>query len=447
MVILLTILHTIYFAEGRLLNVNAISKEVSPVQSEPAMFIADVIRSFNWTSLCILHDTSSGYTVASLHSAMASKTTSCKILDFNIDETDVNDVLKTVNVIMSPSINIEVDMVASGLTISDDRAAVMDYLLPPFITAYTRVMYREPDVDQYRWLLLLKPFKQMVFVVFGVCVVCVLLIYGVTELHLRHGTPGDTLKTKKEILSNMSWFILGSMLKQGSTYTFTGVSGRVLTFFRWIFLIVITSVYTGKLVAFLSVKKSEPPPFSNLQELSERLDYTIGFPTEGFARTYFQNSKREDIKQLWKMVQQQHVTDPRVFSTDYNYHVNEMKKGKYAAIVFTIISDVLMAKNCKLAYLRDWALYEQMAFGVPKSSPLKMHMLVDTGWPGKWMDEFGWLVDKTGCDSEKLVTPVTLDEVGGVGTAVAAGVGLGLLTLALECLYHYCIGSQYGNET
>lgn len=52
--------------EGRLLNVDAISKEFSPEQSTPTTFIADVIKSFNWTSVSIVYDTSSGNIINSL---------------------------------------------------------------------------------------------------------------------------------------------------------------------------------------------------------------------------------------------------------------------------------------------------------------------------------------------------------------------------------------------
>ncbi|XP_067682656.1 uncharacterized protein [Haliotis asinina] len=241
------------------------------------------------------------------------------------------------------------------------RAAVMDYLLPPFLTNSIRVMYREPDVDQYRWLLLLKPFNQTVFLVYG-------------------------------------------------------------------------------LVAFLSGKKSEPPPFTNLQELSERLDYTIGFPVQGFFRTHFQISKRNDMRQIWKRVQEQN--DPRTLSSDYDYHVSEMNKGKYAAIVATAISGPYLARDCKLTYLKERLQYDQIAFGLPTDSPLKpelervMHLLADTGLTDKWMQEAGWLADKRRCQAEKRATKSTLVDLGGALAAVAACVGLALLTLAVECIYH-----------
>lgn len=71
-------------------------------------------------------------------------------------------------------------------------------------------------------------------------------------------------------------------------------------------------------------------------------------------------------------------------------------------------------------------------------------MLVDTGLTEKWMHEFGFLSDKSGCPSEKLVTAVTLDDVGGGLAAVAGGAGLALLTLTVECLYHLYIRSRNG---
>lgn len=73
-------------------------------------------------------------------------------------------------------------------------------------------------------------------------------------------------------------------------------------------------------------------------------------------------------------------------------------------------------------------------------------MMVDTGWIEKYMRDIGLSPDKRRCISEKPVTPVTLDEIGGGVAAVAAGMGLALAILAVECLYHY-IRSRYGNET
>lgn len=65
------------------------------------------------------------------------------------------------------------------------------------------------------------------------------------------------------------------------------------------------------------------------------------------------------------------MTDPRVFSLDFNYHINQMKSGKYAAIMPAFVSRFYMAKDCDLALLGDKFLYEQMTFGLPTSSPLK----------------------------------------------------------------------------
>lgn len=77
------------------------------------------------------------------------------------------------------------------------------------------------------------------------------------------------------------------------------------------------------------------------------------------------------MKQVWKRIQQHHVTDPRVLSVNYSYHVSKMKKEKYAAVVATVISDSYMAQECKITYLKERLQQDQMAFGLPTSSPLK----------------------------------------------------------------------------
>lgn len=104
-------------------------------------------------------------------------------------------------------------MVAVALSMSDDRAAVLDYLLSPIITTYIDVLYRKGDVEDYSWFMLLEPFQPRVLLMLAVCITVVLLLYGVLELHQRHS--GGTRKTKETPL----WFIVGSILKQGTVIT------------------------------------------------------------------------------------------------------------------------------------------------------------------------------------------------------------------------------------
>lgn len=77
------------------------------------------------------------------------------------------------------------------------------------------------------------------------------------------------------------------------------------------------------------------------------------------------------MPQVWKRVTDLNRTDPRVFLVDYPYHLREVKKGKYAVILFDFHSDIYKANDCKLTTLGEKLLFDQMAFGLPKASPLK----------------------------------------------------------------------------
>jgi hypothetical protein len=78
-------------------------------------------------------------------------------------------------------------------------------------------------------------------------------------------------------LSNISYcfFIcFGALLQQGSTTVPSADSGRVLTGFWWLFVIVTVTTYCGNLVAFLTFPTIEYP-ISDLNTLVEKVDSVL----------------------------------------------------------------------------------------------------------------------------------------------------------------------------
>ena len=61
----------------------------------------------------------------------------------------------------------------------------------------------------------------------------------------------------------------------GSVHMPTSLAARFIVGFFWFFCTVLVATYSGNLVAFLAIAKTEPP-FTTVEELSLQQEYVVG---------------------------------------------------------------------------------------------------------------------------------------------------------------------------
>ncbi|XP_041351061.1 glutamate receptor ionotropic, kainate 4-like [Gigantopelta aegis] len=169
----------------------------------------------------------------------------------------------------------EADLALADLTINIDRSKVMHYLLPPIYYDYIDIIFKEENNMPSTWMTLLRPFCPIVFMWIAVCAASFFILYAAAVILFRKKC---THKNEPRTASDVFWFTISSLLKQGSRIDPTTHGARVLVSAWLLFVVIIVAEYTANLTAAFTVRPGLKP-FESLRQLLDNPRYKIGiFP-------------------------------------------------------------------------------------------------------------------------------------------------------------------------
>ncbi|KRT82024.1 hypothetical protein AMK59_6319, partial [Oryctes borbonicus] len=103
-------------------------------------------------------------------------------------------------------------------------------------------------------------------------------------------------------LRNSFWFMLGSILQQGSEIAPIAYATRMTAGAWWFFTLIIVSTYTANLAAFLTTETPDIP-FNDVYELvakAPKLGIEYGAKAKGATSAFFKGSKQDDFQRIYK---------------------------------------------------------------------------------------------------------------------------------------------------
>ncbi|XP_048249944.1 glutamate receptor 1-like [Haliotis rufescens] len=336
--------------------------------------------------------------------------------------------------IMGLLVNKTVDISAVPYAVSLLRSNYVTFLYPIRYT-YKDILYKKPD-SRVDWAVLLSCFKWQV----NVCVL--VTIVGVTTSFLvckrcsahQHGRSKQVDHQMLETIMST----IGVTCKQGSSTLPNTESNRILLAFWWLCCIPITAVYSGNLVAFLTVTKDNVP-FTGLNDLLDS-GYDIGIETGSYVAEIFSGSNASVNKQIWKK-NREHQPGNLTNEEDIVYHRIRLAEGRYALITDSDIINSYMAEKCDMAHTMEQRFPATSSLIVPKHSPLALLMdpelmfLVERGIIDKWYEQPN--LDEKVCSSkEEEANGLKLTNLFTVLFVAGCGVGLAAVVLVFEiCKY------------
>ncbi|XP_060589780.1 glutamate receptor ionotropic, kainate glr-3-like isoform X1 [Ruditapes philippinarum] len=342
----------------------------------------------------------------------------------------------------------EVDIVAAPISIQAERDPAMDFSYP-YYYEYTTVLVKKPDVNSIKWRTLIDPFKFEVLLTIGAS----LLVVTVLVFLLERYNPFYTIpEYAEERVKNGGlhtwhssfWYVFGALLCQGGVHLPESTAGRTLISCWWLTCIIIVGTYCGNLIAFLTVTK-EKPPFNSLQEMNDLKD-TYKWGTLGGTawETTFPNSSNKAFRAMGEAFIKFNKTDPTILHTSPSFHVERVKKGKYAWIGDKTTMEIAMATECSLVAIKEEFMPLIYVFGFKNKSPhaaifseqmIKIH---ESGlleiWKRKWWPKSSF------CAGNSLpeAKPISLMDVQSAFYVCVIGIFVGLLTFIIEIIVHRC---------
>ncbi|XP_045200037.2 glutamate receptor 2-like [Mercenaria mercenaria] len=340
----------------------------------------------------------------------------------------------------------EVDIVASAISVQAERDPVMDFSYP-YYYGYTTVLVKKPDVNATKWKTLIDPFKWEVLLAIVASLVIVTILVFLIE---KYNPFYEVSKHAENRLENGGlhtwhssfWYVFGALLCQGGVHLPESTAGRTLISCWWLTCIIIVGTYCGNLIAFLTVTK-EKPPFNTLQEMNE-LKGTYKWGTIGGTvwESMFPNSSNPTFRAMGEAFIEFNKTDPTILHHSPVYHVERVKKGKYAWIGDKTYMEIAMATECSLMTIKEEFMPLKYVLGFKNNSShasifsdqiLKIH---EGGlfqiWKRKWWPKSSFCAGNSITEAK----PISLMDVQSAFYVCLLGVFLGLTAFLIEIILH-----------
>ncbi|XP_067682752.1 probable glutamate receptor [Haliotis asinina] len=343
-------------------------------------------------------------------------------------------------------INEEADMTVAPMAITESRATVIDFTVPYFYTNSVLILSTQ---DPHKWLTLLYLFRYEVLV----CILASLIFSTVFLFLIEEVTPvrSGTDGRPTEMLSrygNILWYHFGALVAKGGTYLPETESGRTVLSCWWLFAVIMATIYSGNLIAFLANGR-EKPPFSSLAEMVQQDTYTWGFVGGTALVTLFQDSNISDYQKIWRRVKEMTAKDPDWLSQNINKHLGRVAESQYVFISGESIMEMWDdSRRCNLQILNEEFRSTPIAVGLPKHSEhvhVFSHQILkvfESGLLDLWWNR---LKPKHQCQSLSRQTQrVDLSTLQSAFYGAGVGVAMALLVLICEIIHkRRCKPSQH----
>ncbi|KAK6186484.1 hypothetical protein SNE40_008514 [Patella caerulea] len=340
----------------------------------------------------------------------------------------------------------EVDMVIAEFSITEERSKLIDFILPPFATYTWSALCKRGIQSQSNWVKVFRPFSIGVYKATLATVVAVAVLLLLVQRYSTEQSGNYRFSLWNHMISvlNNILVLISFLTSRGDGVSTEKASVRVLVAFLWMFCVVLTGVYMGNLTAALTDTKYHKP-FNSLEELVQLPDWKWGIRGYSLTKKILRNSKNNIMMKIWKGLEQFNKTDPSIFDTDINVHVNRIltEGEKYVYFGFGAESLIKNRNDCALQIVDSILSNFQTAIAVTKNSYLKpdlestMAKLSDTGFL-TMLDEKIYRDNRPQhCKIKDTKRPLRLEDVLGAVSVASVGLATAIFVLLIEKCHHH----------
>ena len=174
------------------------------------------------------------------------------------------------------------DIALAPFSITPDRSEAVDFT-KPFMTKGTSVVVRKPERSVWPFQFL-SPLSKIVWIAIFLSFIFVgLFLFGVTRILSESKTGIQT------DLEESFWYVWGTLLRADLKGSPVATSGRILSATWWFFSLIIISIYTANLAAFLTITNAHIP-ISSAADLADQNEYDYGTVDGQQIQSFFEHT-------------------------------------------------------------------------------------------------------------------------------------------------------------
>ncbi len=242
----------------------------------------------------------------------------------------------------------ESDLIMAPLANTAPRHEVMNFVDHSLILYSDTILVKMPLPDNKD--ILHRPFRVTTWLLIVSCFFA-LSMFNCLLVRLNKSEMGENHSTS---YAHAIWFCTRIFLMQSYTDLDIklGQGSRLVTAGSWYFVVIVTSIYSGNLVAFLAAPKVDLP-FHNLEELVDQTDYKFGYLRGTAQEHMLRESSLVVFKTMWNKIENFKKTDPTVTSFDHRELMHKVRSEKFAYILDTLSAATEIAQDCSLVRIKQ----------------------------------------------------------------------------------------------
>ncbi|XP_046381328.2 glutamate receptor ionotropic, delta-2-like [Haliotis rufescens] len=333
----------------------------------------------------------------------------------------------------------EIDLIANPMGYSGERDYVADFL--PFVhESYNGMILRDTQGSSKLSSALTDPFRWQVYAVGGGTLLGVLLLYLAIEWSnpFYQDTTSVAKRLKPAGALDTAVYLFGSALHQGGVHLPVSSSGRILVSFWWLFIIVMTSAYSGNLIASLTVTR-KTPPFSSLEDVFTDANLKIGLLGGVILHRTIETSNDSKLIGLWERIVASKDADNDIFNHNISVHMKKVMTENYAFLNDVFELEVYVKTLCDVYILKEQFLPQQYSLLLQQGSPLtdmfskEILTVREIGLMEYWLRKWNPKLNDSACPStEKGAKPIGLEKLAAALLALLVGVLFSGMCLLIE---------------
>ncbi|XP_041356659.1 glutamate receptor ionotropic, kainate 1-like [Gigantopelta aegis] len=322
------------------------------------------------------------------------------------------------------------DIALAPFQMSPIRSTVVDFT-KPFMTKGTTVVIKKPE--KRLWIFqFLSPLSKMVWsAIFVSFVVVSLALFGVSRVNR------DRSRSYSGNLIESLWYIWGTLLRGSLTGAPVAISSRVVSSAWWFFTLIIISLYTANLAAFLTITISNVGIHS-AADLAYQDYYDYGTVDDSQIEYFFNYTKMTHYAKMWAHMS---TLRPQSMVRRVENGFERVRLGKYAFIWDSPTIRHEISADCDLMEIGHPFDLKGYGIATRKNAPfgekisLAILKLNDNGiiyrLEGKWWRRQNCPDQRSSADTKSL----DFQNVAGMFLVLLAGIILS----SVVCLFQYCL--------
>lgn len=252
----------------------------------------------------------------------------------------------------------KVDVALAPFQMSASRSEVVDFT-KPFMTKGTTVVIRRPE--QHLWIFqFLSPLSKVVWcAIFLSFIVVSLSLFGVSRVN------SDRQAKFTSNFRESFWYIWGTLLRGSLNGAPRAISSRIVSSAWWFFCLIVTSIYTANLAAFLTITIGDAG-INAASDLANQDNYAYGTVNDSQTQTFFSHTLMPEYSKMWA---QMSTLAPQSMVNRVEQGFERVMKGRYAFIWDTPTIRYEISENCDLMEIGDPFDLKGYGLGLQKYAP------------------------------------------------------------------------------